>query len=52
MFSPQPQSVDSVLLHYQRLDLVADLEGLEVLDPPFGADQRVVAAEAKIRTLK
>src|SRR4051794_30768545 len=43
--SGQAKSADGVPLHDQRLDLVADLQLLEVLQPPLRPEQRVVRAE-------
>ena len=43
--SGQVKCADGVSLHDQRLDLVADLQLLEVLDPPLRPEQRVVRAE-------
>src|SRR3954449_2949998 len=43
--SGQAESADGVPLHDQRLDLVADFQLLEVLQPPLRPEQRVVGAE-------
>src|SRR5829696_6153957 len=43
--SGQSEGANSIVLEDQWADVVADIEGFEVLDPPFGGQQRIVRSE-------